>query len=177
MSDRQESAVAAPEAGPPKHDHPVLRRVFRVTLAVGIGTYFVASGAFLGLRYVLLPRIDEFRPRIERAVSDKLHAQLSIGRLSPNWSGMQPGVELTNLTIRGRDGKVALSVPHATAALSWMSLLRLSPALSSLIVDQPDLVVARAADGSLSVAGVGVATTHGGSDTFGTWLLKQEAIV
>ncbi|MBJ9899853.1 YhdP family phospholipid transporter [Burkholderia cenocepacia] len=177
MSDRQESAVAAPEAGPPKHDHPVLRRVFRVTLAVGIGTYFVASGAFLGLRYVLLPRIDEFRPRIERAVSDKLHAQLSIGKLSPNWSGMQPGVELTNLTIRGRDGKVALSVPHATAALSWMSLLRLSPALSSLIVDQPDLVVARAADGSLSVAGVGVATTHGGNDTFGTWLLKQEAIV
>ena len=61
---------------------------------------------------------------------------------------MQPGVELTNLTIRGHDGKVALSVPHATAALSWMSLLRLSPALSSLIVDQPDLVVARAADGS-----------------------------
>ncbi|HDR9163484.1 TPA: DUF3971 domain-containing protein [Burkholderia vietnamiensis] len=177
MSDRQESAVAAPEAGPPKHDHPVLRRVFRVTLAVGIGVYFVASGAFLGLRYVVLPRIDEFRPRIERAVSDKLHAQLSIGRLSPHWSGMQPGVEVTNLTIRGRDGRIALSVPHATAALSWISLLRLSPALSSLIVDHPDLVVARAADGSLSVAGIGVATTHGGNDTFGTWLLKQEAIV
>ncbi|MBE0628061.1 MAG: Flp pilus assembly complex ATPase component TadA, partial [Burkholderia vietnamiensis] len=177
MSDRQESAVAAPEAGPPKHDHPVLRRVFRVTLAVGIGVYFVASGAFLGLRYVVLPRIDEFRPRIERAVSDKLHAQLSIGRLSPHWSGMQPGVEVTNLTVRGRDGRIALSVPHATAALSWISLLRLSPALSSLIVDHPDLVVARAADGSLSVAGIGVATTHGGNDTFGTWLLKQEAIV
>ncbi|EGD03344.1 hypothetical protein B1M_16940, partial [Burkholderia sp. TJI49] len=151
--------------------------MFKVTLAVGIGTYFVASGAFLGLRYVLLPRIDEFRPRIERAVSDKLHAQLSIGKLSPHWSGMQPGVELTNLTIRGHDGRIALSVPHATAALSWMSLLRLSPALSSLIVDQPDLVVARAADGSLSVAGVDVATTHGGNATFSTWLLKQEAIV
>ncbi|MGS0896196.1 YhdP family phospholipid transporter [Burkholderia stagnalis] len=177
MSDRQESAVAAPETATPKHDHPVLRRVFRVTLAVGVGAYFVASGAFLGLRYVLLPRIDEFRPRIERAVSDKLHAQLSIGKLSPHWSGMQPGVELTHLTIRGRDGQVALSVPYATAALSWLSLLRLSPALSSLIVDQPDLVVARAADGSLSVAGVGVATTHGGNDTFATWLLKQEAIV
>ncbi|MFP3624672.1 hypothetical protein, partial [Burkholderia sp. SIMBA_051] len=83
-------------------------RVFRVTLAVGIGVYFVASGAFLGLRYVVLPRIDEFRPRIERAVSDKLHAQLSIGRLSPHWSGMQPGVEVTNLTVRGRDGRIAL---------------------------------------------------------------------
>ncbi|KWE60986.1 hypothetical protein WL76_02540 [Burkholderia ubonensis] len=178
MSDRQESAVAVPKAGPPKHDHPVLRRVFKVTLAVGLGTYFVASGAFLGLRYVLLPRVDDYRPRIERFVSDKLHAQLSIGKLAPHWSGMQPGVEITGLTIRGRDGRLALSVPHATAALSWWSLLRLSPALSSLIVDQPDLVVERTADGELFIAGVGVPTTHGGhDDTFSTWLLKQEAIV
>ncbi|RQS67934.1 DUF3971 domain-containing protein [Burkholderia sp. Bp8963] len=177
MSDSQESAVALPDAGPPKHDHPVLRRVFKVTLAVGLGTYFVASGAFLGLRYVLLPRIDDFRPKIEQFVSAKLHAQLSIGKLSPHWSGMQPGVEVARLTIRGRDGQVALSVPHATAALSWMSLLRLSPALSSLIVDQPDLVVERSADGALFIAGVGVPTTHGGNDTFSTWLLKQEAIV
>ncbi|MCW0060272.1 YhdP family protein, partial [Burkholderia pseudomallei] len=118
MSDRQESAVAVPKAGPPKHDHPVLRRVFRITLAIGAGTYFVASGAFLGLRYVLLPRVDDYRPRIERFVSDKLHAQLSIGKMAPHWSGMQPGVEVTGLTIRGRDGRVALSVPHATAALS-----------------------------------------------------------
>ena len=29
MSDRQESAVAVPEAGHPKHDHPVLRRVLK----------------------------------------------------------------------------------------------------------------------------------------------------
>ncbi|KVD75270.1 hypothetical protein WI89_08800 [Burkholderia ubonensis] len=178
MPDRQESAVAVPKAGPPKHDHPVLRRVFRITLAIGAGTYFVASGAFLGLRYVLLPGVDDYRPRIERFVSDKLHAQLSIGKLAPHWSGMQPGVEVTGLTIRGRDGRVALSVPHVTAALSWWSLLRLSPALSSLIVDQPDLVVERTADGELFIAGVGVPTTHGGhDDTFSTWLLRQEAIV
>ncbi|RQR58466.1 DUF3971 domain-containing protein [Burkholderia sp. Bp9125] len=177
MSDRQESAVAVPDAGHPKHEHPVLRRVFKVTLAVGLGTYFVASGAFLGLRYVLLPRIDDYRPDIERFVSTRLHAQLSIGKLSPHWSGMQPGVEVAGLTIRGHDGRVALSVPHASAALSWMSLLRLKPALSSLIVDQPDLVVERTADGALFIAGIGVPTTHGGNDTFSTWLLNQEAIV
>jgi uncharacterized protein YhdP len=177
MSDRQESAVAAPEAGPPKHDHPVLRRVFKATLAVGIGAYFVSAGTLLGLRYVLLPRIDTFRPRIEQLVSAKLHAQLTIGKLSPYWSGLEPGVEVAQLEIRDRDGKLALSVPHATAALSWMSLLHLAPALSSLIIDQPDLLVERAADGALYIAGVAVPTTHGGNDTFSTWLLKQEAIV
>ena len=39
------------------------------------------------------------------------------------------------------------------------------------------MLVERAADGALYIAGVGVPTTHGGNDTFSTWLLKQEAIV
>ncbi|WP_323121827.1 YhdP family protein [Burkholderia alba] len=176
MSDPQESA-APPEAGPPRHDHPVLRRVFKGVLAIGIAAYFVSAGLFLGLRYLLLPRVDEFRPRIESFVSQKLHADVRIGRLAPSWSGLQPGVEVSRLTIRGRDGQLALSVPHASAALSWRSLLRLSPTLSSLIVDEPDLLTERKADGSLFVAGVAVPTTRSGDDTFSTWLLKQEAIV
>lgn len=177
MSDRQESA-APHEAGPPHHDHPVLRRVFKAVLVLGIAAYFIAAILFLGLRYLLLPRVDEFRPRVETFVSQKLHAEVRIGRLAPSWSGLQPGVEVSRLTIRGRDGRLALSVPHASAALSWRSLLRLSPTLSSLIVDEPDLLAERHADGSLSVAGVAVPTTRrGGDDTFSTWLLKQEAIV
>lgn len=177
MSDRQDSA-ATTEAGPPQHHHPVLRRVFKGVLAIAIAAYFIAAAAFLGLRYLLLPRIDEYRPRIEAFVSQKLHAELRIGRLAPHWSGMQPGVDISRLTIRGRDGRVALSVPHATAALSWRSLARFAPTLSSLVVDDPDLLTERRADGSLFVAGVAVPTTKtGADDTFSAWLLKQEAIV
>ncbi|WP_255215508.1 hypothetical protein, partial [Burkholderia pseudomallei] len=86
MSDRQDSA-ATTEAGPPQHHHPVLRRVFKGVLAIAIAAYFIAAAAFLGLRYLLLPRIDEYRPRIEAFVSQKLHAELRIGRLAPHWSG------------------------------------------------------------------------------------------
>ncbi|WP_089340929.1 YhdP family protein [Burkholderia singularis] len=178
MSDRQDSA-STPVAGPPQHDHPVLRRVFKGVLAIAIAVYFIAAALFLGLRYLLLPRIDEFRPRIESFVSEKLHAELRIGRLAPHWSGMQPGVDITSLTIRDRHGKLALSVPHASAALSWRSLAQLAPTLSSLVVDAPDLLAERSADGTLFIAGVAVPTTtktHA-DDTFSAWLLKQEAIV
>jgi uncharacterized protein (TIGR02099 family) len=176
MSDRKES-VDRPEAAQARHEPTLLRHALKAVLAVALVVYFIAAALFIGLRYVLLPRIDDFRPRIETLVSDQLHAQLRIGKLAPHWSGFQPGIDVTGLTIRGRDGNLALDVPHATATVSWKSLARFAPRLSSLVVDRPDVLAARAADGTLTVAGVQVPTTHQGNDTFSTWLLEQRAIV
>lgn len=176
MSDSKESAEAA-FAGHARPDDPLLRRLLKIALAAAFIVYCLAAGLFLGLRYVVLPRIDEFRPRIEALVSTKLDAQLRIGKLAAHWSGLEPGIDVTDLTIRDRDGHLALTVPHATASLSWSSLARAKPVLASLVVERPDVLVARAADGTLSVGGIQVATTHAGSDTFSTWLLSQQAIV
>ena len=173
-ADPQETGQARPVSG---GDHVVLRRTLHVVLALALVLYFIAAGLFLGLRYGVLPRADAFRPRIEATVSDKLHAQFSIGKLAPHWSGFQPGLDITNLVIRDRDGKPALTIPHATATLSWRSLWQFRPVLSSLIVDQPDVLIARGSDGVLSVAGVPVPTRHSGNDTLSTWLMRQQAIV
>lgn len=180
MSERNESAdphetgQVRPVSG---SDHIVLRRTLHVVLAVALVLYFIAAGLFLGLRYVLLPRVDAFRPRIEATVSDKLHTQFTIGKLAPHWSGFQPGLDVTDLVIRDQEGKPALTIPHATATLSWKSLWQFHPALSSLIVDQPDVLVSRSSDGVMSVAGVPIPTRHSGNDTLSTWLLRQQAIV
>nr|WKF58397.1 hypothetical protein HUO10_002895 [Paraburkholderia busanensis] len=180
MSERNESAdphetgQVRPVSG---SDHIVLRRTLHVAVVVALVLYFIAAGLFLGLRYVLLPRVDAFRPRIEATVSGKLHAQFTIGKLAPHWSGFQPGLDVTDLVIRDPDGKPALTIPHATATLSWKSLWQFHPALSSLIVDQPDVLVSRSSDGVMSVAGVPIPTRHSGNDTLSTWLLRQQAIV
>ncbi|SMG42663.1 YhdP family protein [Paraburkholderia susongensis] len=180
MSERNESA-APHETAQVRHvsgsDHIVLRRTLRVVLALALVLYFIATGLFLSLRYVVLPRIDMFRPRIEAAVSEKLRTPFTIGRLAPHWSGFQPGLDVTNLVIRDHDGNAALTIPHATATVSWRSLWQFHPALSSLIVDKPDVLVSRSEDGVISVAGVPVPTRHSGNDTLSTWLLRQQAIV
>jgi uncharacterized protein (TIGR02099 family) len=180
MPERNESADPH-EAGRARpgssSDHAVLRHTLRVLVAIALVIYFIVAGLFLGLRYVVLPRADSFRPRIEAAVSDKLRAQLTIGRLAPHWTGFQPGLDITNVTIRDRNGNTALTIPHATATLSWRSLGQLAPVLSTLIVDQPDVLIARSSDGALSIAGVQLPSRHTGNDTFTTWLLRQQAIV
>ncbi|WP_153101281.1 YhdP family protein [Paraburkholderia hayleyella] len=158
-------------------EHVVLRHTLRVVLGFAVLLYFIAGGLFLGLRYAVLPYIDTLRPRIEAAVSGKLHAQVSIGRLAPRWSGFQPGIDITQLTIRDARGEIALRVPHASAALSWSSFWHMTPRLSSLIVEQPDMLISRAGDGALTVAGIPIASAHTGNDTLTTWLLQQQAIV
>ncbi|WJF89780.1 YhdP family protein [Paraburkholderia bonniea] len=180
MSERTPSADPPPAQNPQRSrpgDHALLRHTLRLALCFAILLYFLAAGLFLGLRYGVLPRIDALRPRIEAIVSDKLHAQVTIGRLTPRWSGFQPGLELTELTIRERNGQVGLRIPHASATLSWKSLWHFTPLLSSLIVDQPDLLIARASDGTLSVAGVPMQGAHSNDNAFTTWLLRQQAIV
>ncbi|SDB83233.1 YhdP family phospholipid transporter [Paraburkholderia lycopersici] len=170
-------ASQAAEPGGPHHHHPVLRHTLRVLAAIALVLYFIVGTLLLGLRYVVLPRVDSFRPRIEQVVSEKIRAEFRIGRLAPHWSGFQPGIDISNLTIRDRHGKIALDVPHATASVSWRSLVLLEPLLSSIVVEQPDVQIAREDDGTLTVAGVPVPTAHTGNATFTTWLMRQEAIV
>ena len=180
MSERNESAEQQ-EAGQVRSvsgdHHVVLRHTLRVLLGIALVVYFIAAGLFMGLRYGLLPYVDSFRPRIETLVSEKIHAQLTIGKLAPHWTGFQPGIDVTNLMIRDHEGKVGLNIPHATATVSWSSLWKFKPILSSLIVNQPDVLIERGSDGSLSVAGVVAPSTHTGNDTFSSWLLRQQAIV
>lgn len=173
-ADQHEAGQVQPVSG---SDHIVLRRILRVVLTFALIVYFIATGLFLGLRYVVLPRVDAFRPRIEAAISDRLRTQLTIGSLAPHWSGFQPGVDVTNLVIRDHDGRPALTIPRATATVAWRSLWQFHPILSSLIVEQPDVLVSRNEDGVLSVAGVPVPTRHSGNDTLSTWLLRQQAII
>jgi len=155
----------------------MLRHTLRAVTCVALVAYFIAAVLVIGLRYVVLPQVESFRPRIEALISEKIHAQLTIGKLTPHWISFQPGVEVTDLTIRARDGHVALTIPHATATVSWRSLWTFKPILSSLIVDQPDVLVERNSDGALSVAGVPLPSGHTGNDTFSTWLLRQQAMV
>jgi uncharacterized protein (TIGR02099 family) len=179
MSDQKEFADL-PVAGQSKlggRAALVLSRALKVLLILVAVMYFAVAGIYLALRYVVMPQVDAFRPRIEQLVSSKIHAQMRIGRINAQWSGLEPTFDIDNLRIDALDGTPGLAVPHASATIAWHSLVHLAPVLSNLTVDGPDVMIARAADGSLSVAGVPIPARRNGNNAFLTWLLSQEAIV
>jgi uncharacterized protein (TIGR02099 family) len=153
-----------------------LRRTLAATGIVAITLYFSVAAIVLGLRYGVLPNLDTFRPRIEAQLSARLGVPVRIGRLSGRWNGMEPSVSIDALTIHDRAGASALSVPHAVATLSWRSLPLLQPRLSGLVVEHPEVLAERAADGAVTVAGIRLALNGRGNDAFTTWLLRQGAI-
>ncbi|SAK65251.1 hypothetical protein AWB78_02304 [Caballeronia calidae] len=179
MSDSRQSVdpTEVGQAKPSGNAERVLSRVFKTLLVIAVIAYFAVAGVYVGLRYLVMPQVDSFRPRIEELVSSKIHAQLHIGRISARWSGLTPTLDIDNLRIDAADGSPGLAVPHASASIAWSSLLHLQPKLADLTVDGPDVIIARNADGALSVAGVPLPTHRTGSNAFTTWLLGQDHIV
>ncbi|WP_321798366.1 YhdP family protein [Caballeronia sp. J97] len=179
MSDSRRSVdpTEVGQAKPSGNAERVLSRVCKIALVIAAITYFVVAGVYVGLRYIVMPQVDSFRPRIEQLVSSQIHAQLRIGRISARWSGLSPTFDIDNLSIDAADGAPGLAVPHASASIAWASLLHLRPKLADLTVDGPDVIIARNADGAVSVAGVPIPTHRTGSNAFTTWLLGQDHIL
>ncbi|RKP48618.1 YhdP family protein [Pararobbsia silviterrae] len=180
MSERPETSVAIDE---PRIDssqpggNRLLRRIFKVLLVGALVLYFGATLAILSLRYVVLPDIGLARPRLETELSQALHAQVRIARISARWTGLQPGLDIEGLTITNARGIEALKIPHANAQLAWESFVRLQLVFSRLVVDSPDVLIERDAQGGLSIGGVHLAFKGKRNRAFPNWLLSQRAIV
>jgi len=172
----RQSPAPTPPPGPRRRGERGLRAVLAIALTIATAFYFVVAAAFLGLRFVVLPHLDSFRPRIEQTLSSALHAKVTIGQLQGRWSGLQPSFEVSGLQIVDAQGKPALSVPAARATLSWLSLLRFRPILSDLAIDQPELTAIRHADRSYTIAGFHIDTRGPGNDTFLRFVLTQQWI-
>lgn len=130
----------------------VLRCLFWGVLAV-VAVFLVAC---LGLRYLVLPKIDQWRPQIEQYASRALGAPVRIGSIAADWSGLDPQLHLTGVQFfDGPDkSRPAVDLPSVDAVVGWRSVFRLSPRLLSLSIKGADLTVRRDAAGLLWVAGM-----------------------
>jgi len=140
--------------------------------------YVVAALVLLGMRYVVLPRIDDWRPRIEQYASDALGASVHIGKIQADWSGLHPRLALRDVRIDEPDGAAVLSLPAVEAVVAWRSVLRGEPRLRSLRAEGLDLTLRRDADNRLWVAGRSLnLSTSGAGDPFNApalrWLARQ----
>ena len=139
--------------------------------------YFVFCGAFLSLRYLVLPNIDHYKPEVESLASHLLQRPVTINAIYANWSGLNPRLRLDNLIVYNQQGERALVLPEVVATVSWWSALTFQLQLDHLEISRPDLEIERDADGGIFVGGIYVDTEKKDDGRGLEWLLGQREIV
>lgn len=155
------------------------------TLIIGLlMLYFAAATTMLGVRYLVLPHINTWRPEIERRLSDALGAQVTMGEIAASWSGLNPSLAFENLRLRDRKtNQELLYVPDAFAVVSWRSLFALDIRLRQLEINGIHLSASRRTDGLIVLAGSVLDAQSDEKVSFSSdtpamrWLLNQGEIV
>jgi uncharacterized protein (TIGR02099 family) len=141
-----------------------------ITRAVAVLLLLLAL-AWAVLHWVIVPRIDGWRPRLEKLASDALATPVTIGTIQAQSNGLAPVVALLDVRVHGPGGHAGLRVPRVLASFSVLSLAR--GGLEQLVIDQPDLEVRRTAQGRLLAAGLDVSGDAAGDAGAADWFFSQ----
>ncbi len=134
--------------------------------------FWLLFGASWGLLHGwIVPRIEEFRPRIELEASKALGVPVRIGQITARSEGMIPSFELRDVTLTDATGREALRLPRVLAALSPTSLW--SGGFEQLVIDQPLLDIRRTLDGKIYVGGLDINLASTGNSGAADWIFSQ----
>ncbi len=160
---------------------PSRRLRFFARMARALLWLLLAFWVLVGISWALLhgwivPRISEFRPRLEVAASQALGVPVRIGQLSATSAGLNPSFEFKDVTLLDTAGRPALRLPHVVVGLSPLAVSGWG--IAQLVVEGAELDIRRNADGRLEVAGLDLAqdATQGRS-ALADWALSQQELV
>jgi uncharacterized protein (TIGR02099 family) len=123
----------------------------------------------------IVPRIEEFRPRIEIEASKVLGVPVRIGRISARSEGLIPSFELHDVTLKDAAGREALRLSRVLAALTPASLW--GGGFAQLVIVQPVLDIRRTLDGKIYVGGLDINQTQSDSHAAADWIFSQPEFV
>lgn len=154
------------------------RTAANVATAAALLLWGVLLAAWLALYWMILPHIDDWRPRIERLAAQAIGLPLSIGSIHVQSSGWVPALELRDLRLFDREGRVALHLERVQTALAVQSLLALRLRFEQVLIDGARLEVRRDRSGRWHVAGLDWDGSVGSGDTRARdWFLAQHEFV
>ena len=153
---------------------PLLRWTGRGLLAV----YVVFLIVVLGLRYWLMPNIDQWRAPISQALSTLTQSEITIGSIQAQWQGIYPELQLEHVTVGDPDSLQAIAIPRLIARFKPSSLWHAQPHFSYLRIDGLELSLQRDARNQWHLAGQSWATSTNSTSSSGFWhwLTQQDHI-
>ena len=150
---------------------------WRITGGLLLAAWSLGLAAWLMLHWLILPRLDEWRPRIEAQAARALGHPVNIGQITVHSAGWVPAFTLRDVVLRDAAGREALRLPQVSAALSMPSLFALRLRFSQLLIDGARLEVRRNLQGRWFVGGLDLASADAGPAIDGSaaanWFFEQ----
>ena len=147
----------------------------RAVLWLVVGVWLLTLLGWGVLHAWIVPRIGDFRPRLEAVASQALGVPVRIKQLTAQSVGIFPSFELRDVALLDPQGREALRLPLVLAALSPSSVL--GAGFEQLVIDQPALDVRRTADGKIYVGGLAVSSNNTGGSGVADWFFSQTEFV
>ncbi|MEP7280699.1 MAG: YhdP family protein [Rubrivivax sp.] len=136
---------------PDRRRHHALRTTIRWAARLILAAWGFVLLAWLVLHWVILPRLDEWRPQIEARAGAAIGAPVRIGAIRVRSGSWIPAFEADDVRLLDRDGQVALQLGRVSAALAPRSLLTLRPRFAQLHLEGVRLDLRRDRDGSVRI--------------------------
>lgn len=166
--------------------HKTYTAITRLLLwgVLAVWSFFVLT---LGVLHLwIVPRIDQWRPDLERWASASVGVPVKIGaiRAEPGGAGgnasglmvrLVPALTLSDVQLFDPAGREALRLPGVRAAVSVTSLWRLG--FEQLLIEAPVLDVRRTAQGRIEVAGLDFSSPQADEGGAADWFFSQTEFV
>jgi len=147
----------------------------RILILTGIVLVFCVL-VHLGVRFILWPQIETSKASVERLLSTRIGAEVSMDKLHVSWMGIRPEFEIEGLRFNGPDkNKPLLNIQKINGELSWSSFYHLAPYFHELYFEGAQIYSQRDSKGVITVAGISI---HGNSNDHSAenWLFAQNNI-
>lgn len=123
------------------------------------------------LHFAIVPRIGELRPWVEQRVSQELGVTVRIASIEARSNGLIPAIEIRDMRLLDKEGRVALQIPLVQAALSARSALSLG--FEQLYIEGLVLELRRDAAGRIWAAGFALPQDQSSDNARADWLFEQ----
>ncbi|MEY3799316.1 MAG: hypothetical protein RLZZ406_617, partial [Pseudomonadota bacterium] len=147
----------------------------RALILCGLVLASLLIGHF-GIRFIIWPQIEKSKASVERLISARIGADVSMDDLRVSWTGIRPDFEIDGLRFNGPDkSQPLLQIEKIRGELSWNSFYHLAPYFHELYFEGAQIYAERNNKGVTTIAGIPI---HGNSNDHGfeNWLLSQDKI-
>ena len=136
-------------------------RVMKRVLWVLVSAWALLVLVWGSLHLFIVPRIDDFRPVLQRQASKTLGLRVEIAKVSVLGGWWAPQLQIQDIQIFDAQGREALRLPQVDVVVSARSLIR--GKFEQLVIDQPELDIRRDTQGHIWVAGIDTAQPSDGA--------------